>query len=37
VVTNWIGNANSVGKLFINTGVTHLSDLAYPACFAHEL
>lgn len=37
VVTNWIGNANSVGVLFINTGATHLSDRAYPACFAREL
>lgn len=37
VVTNWIGNANSVGELFINEGTTHLTDLAYPGCFAREL
>jgi hypothetical protein len=37
VVTNWIGNANSVGELFSNAGKTHLSDLAYPGCFAREL
>jgi hypothetical protein len=36
-VTNWIGGANSVGELFINTGVSHLSEVAYPGCFAREL
>jgi hypothetical protein len=36
-VTNWIGNASSVGELFINTGVSHLSEVAYPGCFAREL
>jgi hypothetical protein len=36
-VTNWIGHASSVGELFINLGVSHLSEIAYPGCFAHEL
>jgi len=36
-VTNWIGDANSAGELFINTGVSHLSEIAYPGCFAREL
>jgi len=36
-VTNWIGDANSTGELFVNTGVSHLSEIAYPGCFAREL
>jgi hypothetical protein len=36
-VTNWIGAANSAGELFINTGVSHRSEIAYPGCFAREL
>lgn len=36
-VTNWIGNASSVGERFLNTGQSHLSRVAYPECFAREL
>jgi hypothetical protein len=35
--TNWIGNAGSVGELFVNTGASYLSQVAYPGCFAREL
>jgi hypothetical protein len=35
--TSWIGNANSVGELVANTGMSYLSQVAYPGCFAREL
>ena len=35
--TNWLGSANSTGELFIGFGVSHLSEIAYPGCFAREL
>lgn len=36
-VTNWIGRPYNLGELFINSGVSHLAQVAYPACFAREL
>ena len=35
-VTNWVGDTDTVGELFIGFGVSHLSDMAYPYCFAHR-
>jgi hypothetical protein len=36
-VTNWVGATDATGELFIGFGVSHLSDVAYPSCFARRL
>jgi hypothetical protein len=35
-VTNWVGATDATGELFIGFGVSHLSENAYPSCFARR-